>query len=92
MVGPITYVRFHGTSGHYRGSYDTRALERWAARLSEHAAGGRPVYAYLNNDPDAVATQNARALHCNAECRMLNVELMLNSALIQHSAFSIQHA
>jgi uncharacterized protein YecE (DUF72 family) len=73
MVGPITYVRFHGTSGHYRGSYDARALERWAARLSEHATAGRPVYAYFNNDPDAVATENARALLAmlNAECRML---------------------
>ena len=69
-VRPITYVRFHGTSGHYRGSYDVRALERWAARLSEHATADRPVYAYFNNDPGAVATENARALRAmlNFEC------------------------
>ena len=35
IVGPLLYVRFHGTSGHYHGSYPTRALDAWAARLVE---------------------------------------------------------
>jgi uncharacterized protein YecE (DUF72 family) len=62
VVGPLCYVRFHGTSGHYRGSYSARALDAWAARLVEQQQEGRHVFAYFNNDPDAVATQNARAL------------------------------
>ena len=70
VVGPFLYVRFHGTSGHYHGSYDEGTLERWAARLAEHSADGRPVYAYFNNDPDAVATENALALRQHMERRL----------------------
>lgn len=62
FVGPIVYVRFHGTSGHYAGSYPDDRLERWASILAEHWRGGRQVYGYFNNDPDAVATENALTL------------------------------
>jgi len=62
FVGPIVYVRFHGTSGHYAGSYPDERLVRWASVLAEQWRDGRPVYAYFNNDPDAVATQNALTL------------------------------
>ena len=58
-VGPCVYVRFHGTSGHYHGSYGDAALGRWAARLADEWRAGRHVYAYFNNDPHAVATRNA---------------------------------
>jgi uncharacterized protein YecE (DUF72 family) len=59
FIGPFVYVRFHGTSGHYRGSYGGRALNRWAGRLAERVQGGQQVFAYFNNDPDAVAVENA---------------------------------
>jgi uncharacterized protein YecE (DUF72 family) len=62
MVGPFTYVRFHGASGHYHGSYSRRQLERWAHVLAEQTLAGRRVLAYFNNDPDAVATKNALTL------------------------------
>jgi uncharacterized protein YecE (DUF72 family) len=62
VVGPVFYVRFHGTSGHYAGSYDNRTLASWAARIVEQTKGGRPAYAYFNNDPNAVATENAMTL------------------------------
>ncbi|HUK35456.1 MAG TPA: DUF72 domain-containing protein, partial [Vicinamibacterales bacterium] len=62
FVGPIVYVRFHGTSGHYAGSYPADRLQRWASILAEQWTRGRQVYAYFNNDPDAVATQNALTL------------------------------
>jgi uncharacterized protein YecE (DUF72 family) len=62
VVGPAFYVRFHGASGHYAGSYDNRTLVSWAARIVEQAKCGRPVYAYFNNDPNAVATENAMTL------------------------------
>ena len=63
FVGPFVYVRFHGTSGHYHGSYTRRQLDRWAHVLAEHAKAGRQVFAYFNNDPEAVATANAQTLH-----------------------------
>jgi uncharacterized protein YecE (DUF72 family) len=62
FVGPIVYVRFHGTSGHYAGSYPDERLATWAAALAEQWEHGRQVFAYFNNDPDAVATQNAQTL------------------------------
>jgi uncharacterized protein YecE (DUF72 family) len=61
-VGPIVYVRFHGTSGQYVGGYSEDRLKRWASVLAARWRVGQPVYAYFNNDPDAVATQNARTL------------------------------
>ncbi len=62
LVGPIVYVRFHGTTGHYAGSYPDARLARWASVLADQWHAGRNVYAYFNNDPDAVATQNAMTL------------------------------
>ena len=62
FVGPIVYVRFHGTSGHYAGGYPDDRLKRWASILAEQWTRGRQIYAYFNNDPDAVATENAQAL------------------------------
>jgi uncharacterized protein YecE (DUF72 family) len=62
IVGPFVYVRFHGTSGHYHGSYSHRQLQRWAHVLAAQMHAGRRVFAYFNNDPDAVATKNAVTL------------------------------
>jgi uncharacterized protein YecE (DUF72 family) len=62
FVGPLVYVRFHGTSGEYHGEYSTSTLARWAHRLAEQSRAGRRVFAYFNNDPDAVATENAQTL------------------------------
>lgn len=60
--GPLVYVRFHGTSGHYHGSYRRRELTQWAHRLSGYAHEGRRVFAYFNNDPGASAVRNALTL------------------------------
>lgn len=62
FVGRCVYVRFHGTSGRYHGSYTDRTLSEWAKRLVAQRRAGIDVYAYFNNDPDAVATQNAATL------------------------------
>ena len=62
FVGPIAYVRFHGTSGHYAGSYTDARLEQWASILADQWTRGRQIYAYFNNDPDAIATENALTL------------------------------
>jgi uncharacterized protein YecE (DUF72 family) len=73
FVGPLVYVRFHGTSGSYHGSYSTAQLNAWANRLAEQAREGRRVFAYFNNDPDAVATANARTLATALRRRMRRV-------------------
>jgi uncharacterized protein YecE (DUF72 family) len=62
FVGPFVYVRFHGTSGRYHGSYSDPMLAAWATRLVGRWRSGCDVYAYFNNDPDAVATRNAETL------------------------------
>jgi uncharacterized protein YecE (DUF72 family) len=62
FVGPCAYIRFHGTSGRYHGSYGPTTLADWARRLVKRRGEGFDVYAYFNNDPDAVAVQNAATL------------------------------
>jgi uncharacterized protein YecE (DUF72 family) len=61
-VGPFTYVRFHGAAGKYYGSYGDDTLAAWAARLAGEWRGGRDVYAYFNNDPEAISTRDAARL------------------------------
>ena len=54
------YVRFHGVRQWYRHNYATEELEVWARRIRE--SGTTQIYAYFNNDRDAHAIKNARAL------------------------------
>lgn len=61
-AGPCVYVRFHGTSGRYHGSYGDETLRSWASRLADEWRRGRDIFAYFNNDPDAVAAENALRL------------------------------
>jgi uncharacterized protein YecE (DUF72 family) len=70
FIGPFVYVRFHGTSGNYHGSYSKRQLESWAGRLVEQARDSRRVFAYFNNDPEAVAVSNALTLRSSIERRL----------------------
>jgi uncharacterized protein YecE (DUF72 family) len=60
--GPFVYVRFHGTSGRYHGSYSDAALSAWARSLAGRWRDGSDVYAYFNNDPNAEAPRNAATL------------------------------
>jgi uncharacterized protein YecE (DUF72 family) len=57
-------VRLHGPDRHhlYAGSYSQADLSWWAARIREWDAAGRDVFAYFNNDGDANAVRDARAL------------------------------
>ena len=61
-AGEFAYIRFHGTSGHYAGSYSDAELRGWATRMTEWSRQGRDVYAYFNNDPAAAAPKNAETL------------------------------
>lgn len=61
-TAPLVYLRFHGTSGRYAGSYPDSALELWAERIGAWAAEGRDVLAYFNNDIGGHAVRNAASL------------------------------
>jgi uncharacterized protein YecE (DUF72 family) len=58
-VGPFVYVRFHGASGRYDGSYPESRLAPWADWLNEQAASGADVYAFFNNDVGGHAPRDA---------------------------------
>ena len=61
-VGPIVYVRFHGASGTYNGSYPDARLSDWARWLNAERRTGADVYAYFNNDVGGHAPRNALTL------------------------------
>ena len=61
-VGPIAYVRFHGTGGKYVGRYPDQALAGWADWSAEQARHGRAVWAYFNNDIHGHAVEDAQTL------------------------------
>ena len=61
-VGPVAYVRFHGTMGKYVGRYPDEALDEWAHWVAAQARGGRAVWAYFNNDIHGHAVEDARTL------------------------------
>lgn len=69
-VGPCVYVRFHGASGTYTGSYSTARLERWADWLAGQHRDGIDVYVYFNNDVGGHAPRNAMSLRWLVEERL----------------------
>jgi uncharacterized protein YecE (DUF72 family) len=61
-VGPLVYVRFHGSGAKYGGSYSSQRLTAWADRIAAWAADGLPVWAYFNNDAGGHALRDADRL------------------------------
>lgn len=45
----IIYVRFHGPTGNYRGSYSEAFLHEYAGYITEWLSDGKKVYVYFNN-------------------------------------------
>ena len=62
VTAPFVYVRRHGTTGRYQGSYPSRMLCEDARRIREWVREGRDVYVYFNNDYRGFAVANARRL------------------------------
>jgi uncharacterized protein YecE (DUF72 family) len=56
------YVRGHGPSGRYQGSYSAKTLRRWAQAVLRWQAEGRDVFVYFDNDQKAAAPRDARRL------------------------------
>lgn len=45
----FVYVRFHGPTGNYRGSYTDSFLQEYATYINEWITEGKTVYVYFNN-------------------------------------------
>ncbi|MBI4305833.1 MAG: DUF72 domain-containing protein [Chloroflexi bacterium] len=61
VTARVVYIRFHGASGMYRGSYAHR-LAKWADRIRGWMADGHDVYAYFNNTGSGEAATDAMKL------------------------------
>jgi uncharacterized protein YecE (DUF72 family) len=68
ITAGFVYVRLHGPSGRYRGSYDDAALETWAKRIERWRAKSRDVYCYFDNDEKAYAPGDAFRLKSMLAC------------------------
>jgi uncharacterized protein YecE (DUF72 family) len=62
VTAPFVYLRFHGSSKKYGGSYSHRELERWSKRIRDWLEEGLEVYAYFNNDAYGHAVANGLEL------------------------------
>jgi uncharacterized protein YecE (DUF72 family) len=56
------YVRGHGPTGRYQGSYPTRTLRRWSKAIATWRAQRRKVFVYFDNDQKAAAPDDAQRL------------------------------
>ena len=57
----FVFIRFHGPTGNYRGSYSDEALKEYAGKIKVWLKEGKDVYAYFNNTIGN-AFENARSL------------------------------
>jgi len=58
----FVYVRFHGSTWLYGGSYSDEELGKWAKDIKRLSKNKKAVYIYFNNDAEAFAVQNALTL------------------------------
>ncbi|WP_447006514.1 DUF72 domain-containing protein [Saccharothrix isguenensis] len=58
VTADFAYVRLHGNSALYVGSYTDAELDEWAAKIGKWAVD-HDVYVYFDNDTDAVAPYDA---------------------------------
>ncbi len=61
LTADIAYVRFHGLTGGYSGSYSPEHLLRWAKRIQRWNSL-RQIWIYFNNDIGGHAIHNAKTL------------------------------
>lgn len=61
-TAPFVYLRLHGPSGRYRGSYGATELFAWARQVEEWVGRGFEVFVFFNNDERGHSTRNAATL------------------------------
>ena len=49
LQADFIYVRFHGPTGNYRGSYSDDVLSEYAGYIMDWVDEGKIVYVYFNN-------------------------------------------
>lgn len=59
VTADFVYVRLHGPSGDYRGSYSHAKLKVLAARISAWLSQKKNIYVFFNNDEAGYAAANA---------------------------------
>ena len=62
VTADFIYLRFHGPTGRYGGSYDDETLKAWAEKIDGWSKDGKGVFIYFNNDSQGYAVQNALRL------------------------------
>jgi uncharacterized protein YecE (DUF72 family) len=62
MTADFIYVRGHGPTGQYAGTYPHSTLDLWAKNIRRWAEDGHDVYAYFDNDIEAAAPADAMRL------------------------------
>lgn len=72
ITADFTYIRFHGTTGRYAGSYPDEMLTGWASDIRSWAGRLRSIYAYFNNDVGGHAIRNGQTLQKILENRPSN--------------------
>jgi uncharacterized protein YecE (DUF72 family) len=58
----FVYVRGHGPSGRYWGTYTEETLASWAGDIQRWTSQGRDVYVYFDNDIKSAAPADAQRL------------------------------
>ena len=62
ITSDVVYLRFHGTERAYAGEYGRDRLAPWAERMGAWHRAGNDVYAFFNNDEEAMAILDAEEL------------------------------
>ena len=62
VTASFVYIRAHGPSGRYWGSYADDTLHKWATDIEAWRTQGRTVYCYFDNDIKSAAPEDARRL------------------------------
>lgn len=62
LASEVIYMRFHGPTGNYRGSYSDEILSEHAAYIKDWIEEGKKVYVYFNNTMGE-AFKNLETLH-----------------------------
>ncbi len=62
VTSDLVYVRLHGYSNLYAGSYPEDVLKEWAYKMKRWNDDGKTVLVYFNNDLEGNAISNAMTL------------------------------